>query len=122
MDIEKLIPTWIALHEVEENSPNYKRNFWAFEKLDDICENDPKLCWEIILEILNRDISDTVFGNLAAGPTEDLLVRHGPDFIDKFEKEAGQNERFKNLLSGVWQNDIVDDIWKRVLAVSGERW
>ncbi len=57
--------------------------------------------------------------SLAAGPLEDLLVRHGADFIDKVELEAQRSIFFRSLLGGVWKNAIQVDVWKRVQAAAG---
>lgn len=122
LERERLILAWIALHEVEQDSADHKRNFWAFDKIWDLSRKNPQLCWEIILEILGHDIGDRVLSNLAAGPLEDLLVKHGPAFIDRVEAQAREDERFRTLLGGVWQNEMSDEVWQRLLAVSGERW
>jgi hypothetical protein len=56
-------------------------------------------------------------GNLAAGPLEDLLSRHGAAIIDTVELEARQRKKFRELLSGVWRNVIADEVWDRVLRL-----
>ena len=118
LDREKLIRAWIALQEVEEESAFYERNLWAAEKLWEFSQDNPELCWELILEILHREPSDKVLGSLAAGPLEDLLVTHGSEFIEKVERQASQDKRFRGLLSGVWKNEMSDDVWDRVQAVA----
>ena len=121
-DRERLVRAWIALHEVELDSADYKRNFWAFEKIRELSRRNLELCWEIILVILEQKIGDRALGGFAAGPMEDLLVHHGPAFIDRVEDQARKDEGFQTLFGGVWQNEMSDDVWKRLLAVSGERW
>ena len=123
-EYQDLIDTWITRYKVEgeSNKSGEDSTFWAYEELDDICRNDPDLCWELILEILRIDQSDRVVGNLAAGPLEDLLVRHGAKMIDRVESQARKDRRFKNLLGGVWKNAMSDDVWSRVKAVSGAKW
>ena len=51
---------------------------------------------------------------LAAGPLEDLIHSHGPEFIEKIEEEARVNREFKLLLRGVWESST-EEIWNRVL-------
>jgi hypothetical protein len=68
------------------------------------------------------DGSDSILGNLAAGPLEDLLVDHGPEFIDRVEILARQDRQFRRLLGAVWQNAMSDDLWNRVKAVAGPSW
>jgi hypothetical protein len=119
---QDLIDTWIEHYKVGGLNKVNESTFWAWEDLDDICRHDPDLCWELILEILRIDHSDRVVGNLAAGPPEDLLVRHGAKVIDRVESEARKNLQFKHLLGGIWKNAMSDEIWNRVQAVSGAKW
>ena len=51
---------------------------------------------------------------LAAGPLEDYLSSWAEKNIDVVEKEAKSNPAFSNLLGGVWQSSIPDDIWCRI--------
>ncbi len=118
-DKQKLINAWISLHHAEEKTSAYNNNFWAFETLSDICEEEPDLCWELIEDIRKTDGSDIILANLASGPMEDLLVEYGEKFIDLLEKQAKNDEQFKKLLGAVWQNDIADDIWERIKCVAG---
>jgi hypothetical protein len=63
-----------------------------------------------------------VLANLGAGPLEDLLARHGSEFIEQFETLARQDAEFRRLLGVVWQNNIADDLWLRSKAVAGPSW
>lgn len=58
--------------------------------------------------------------NLAAGPLETLLVRHGRDVLERVEAEAKSNPSFKDLLDGVWGNAIDEAVWERVQALLRE--
>ena len=60
-----------------------------------------------------------ILGMTAAGPIEDLLSYHGPDFIDRVEAEAKRDPRMSWTLGGVWQCDMPDDIFGRVERVAG---
>ena len=78
-------------------------------------------CWDAILEILSRKPADTVIGVLAAGPLEDLIQYHGPDFIDRIEAESRRNPAFRRLLGGVWRSSS-PEIWARIEKARGEVW
>ena len=54
---------------------------------------------------------------LAAGPIEDLLAKHGADFIDRVEAEARNDPNFAKVLGGVWKNEMPADVWARLQAV-----
>jgi hypothetical protein len=112
-----LVHAWIAHGLAEENSPEYESNFWAFEKFCDVVEEDPDLCWDLILEVLSANQSTPILEILSAGPLEDLLSEYGPRVIDRVESEAKRNPKFASLLGGVWKNTMSDEIWNRVQVV-----
>jgi hypothetical protein len=115
-EADALVAAWIAHHRSQRDE------FWAFELLTNLTSRDPEAAWHIILEILRRDQSDRVCENLAAGPLEDLLVKHGPEFIAKVEARAAEDVAFRQLLGGVWRNVMQEEVWRRLEAVRGERW
>jgi hypothetical protein len=65
------------------------------------------------------DPSDQMLANIAAGPVEEILARHGARFIDRFEAVAKAEPIFKKMLGAVWQSTIPSDVWDRVKAVAG---
>lgn len=88
---------------------------WAFDALDHLVTTDPAHAWAVVLKILALAESDEqVLNNLAAGPLESLLIRHGRTVINWIEDEAHRNPRFKELLAGVWQSGVNELIWQRV--------
>jgi hypothetical protein len=88
----------------------------------DTVYDSPEVAWPAILEILARELTDDQISSLAAGPLEDLLTVHGPEFIERVEHEARQNARFNHLLEGVRQNEMPLEIWKRVKKARGKAW
>ena len=80
-------------------------------------ESDEERAWRVILTILKTDNCDAIISNLAAGPVEDLLVQHGDVLIDKVEVKAEKDPDFKKVVMEVWQNEMSDDIWNRVLSL-----
>ena len=120
---EHLIATWIKHHKDSRASGTVPdETFWAWEELDRLCSIDPDAALATILQILATDQSDVVSENLAAGPLEDLLVRHGKEFIDRIELEATKNPAFKLLLGGVWENAMDPTVWARVQRAAGQKW
>lgn len=112
---------WIRMTKAGSGSQVYEDNFWAFEALYDLVSEDPEEAWPTILQILRLDQSPSVMENLAAGPLEDLLAKHGPAFIDRVEAEAVRDPIFAKLLGGVWRNRMTDEVWARVQAVRDRR-
>jgi hypothetical protein len=117
VDERQLIDGWVQLQHAHRAGKPVHDLLWAHAVLDEICDKDPSVCLRLIGLILDRDSSDVIMGNLAAGPLEDLLSRHGAAIIDTVELEARQRKKFRELLSGVWRNVIADDVWDRVLRL-----
>jgi hypothetical protein len=126
----KLVSAWIEhfTREVVRDEQNVFRerkgqdNFWAFTQLDDVCRKQPELCWELVLQILRTPHHESVETAVAAGPLEDLLARHGAQFIERVEERARSDAKFRDVLGGVWQNSTPNELWSRVEAVRGEPW
>jgi len=119
---DKIADAWIKLYHLPEESEERESNFWAFERLGDLCRDDPESAWRVIEEILQKDSSDVILSNLGAGPLEELLVAHSKRFIDRIESRAGQDAKFRKLLGAVWQSEIPADVWKRIKAVAAASW
>jgi hypothetical protein len=94
----------------EDDDPHFE----AHIALDDLLRTDPERCWLVILRIFEEDQSDWLLSNLAAGPLEDLLVRHGERFIERVETLARQEPRFRFLTQMVWRNAISAPVWARL--------
>jgi hypothetical protein len=120
----RLVASWIEHHTVEyrwddDHVLRKERGadqFWAWEKLEEIVRNDPALGWDVILQIVSESNNESVLGNLAAGPLEDLIAWHGAKFIERVEAQARRDNRFREVLAGVWQNETPHDVWARVQA------
>jgi len=98
--------------------------WWAIEKSMMLVTREcpPEDIWEFILEVLKRSPPPKVIEVLAAGPLEDLLGYAGDQYIDAIEVEARNNPAFRDLLGGVWQNRMSQEVWARVELVRGARW
>jgi len=70
MDTE-IAKTWLLLKTTKKGSHEYEEHFWAFEKLCDLCEEDPDRAFAIVREIMRLDSSDMILAGVAAGPMED---------------------------------------------------
>lgn len=120
--INRIAHDWIKMSQSENDSDEYNRYFWSAEKLFNLVEKDPENAWKVIDEIRHNIASnEKVFWHLAASHLEDLLVKHGSLFIDRFEVLAKQDPEFRKLLHGVWRNQISEDIWKRIENIGIEK-
>lgn len=86
-----------------------------------MCHHDPQNTRQFILVGVSVNHSNKIVQMLSAGPLEDLLAHHPYAVIERVEREARVNRRFASLLGGVWQNNIPDDVCKRVQAVQERR-
>lgn len=106
------IDAYIQAQELGDVSASHPL-WWAVEKFFELNETNPDICWDAILAIAERKPSEQVLGIVAAGPLEDLIEYHGPEFIDRIESEARANPVFRKMLSGVWESSN-EDVWARV--------
>jgi hypothetical protein len=98
-----------------------KRWFESDKTMFDACTEAPESAWSAILQIFQRELTGEQMSLLAAGPIETLLSHHGPAFIERVEREAGQSLRFRHLLTGVWRLKMTQDVWDRLRRARGER-
>jgi hypothetical protein len=113
-DVDDLANEWIRLQYLHRAGEDTGDAFWAFEVLDSMCDRDPNACLSVVQMIFQRDSSDFILANLAAGPVEDLLVRHGPSIIQSIEQLAAVDSRMAKIVSGIWRNTIDEDVWQRI--------
>ena len=78
--------------------------FDAYLELDKLVTNEPERAWPLICEIIRRisPKDEDLLAYVAAGPLEDLLVRHPDGFIERIEILAQNDAHFRRALSGVW--------------------
>jgi len=120
--LENLARAWVERYEIigrlGSGDNAAKILFWAYEEVDRICEDAPKRALLLIEEILHITNNEFVLANLAAGPLETLLARHGNAVISEVEERAAVDSRFRSLLVNVMQNLMDDELWQRVLRAS----
>jgi hypothetical protein len=121
-EIHEISQTWIAMQRLPESSQERNTKFWAFERLSDLVQENPEEAWNVIEAMRRLDGADSILANIAAGPLEDLLVRHGDKFIDRFEVLARDDQQFRKLLGGVWQNSMSDSLWARIRTIAAPSW
>jgi len=114
IDFPKLVDAWLGSPDKGSDVPEYLDSFLAFDFVFSLMRESPEDGWQFLLEASRRELSPKRASMLSAGPLEDLLANHGTVIIQKVELEAKQNPAFRNLLSGVWQNQTPSPIWTRV--------
>lgn len=94
---EHFIREWIAHQEATKEDDDAEIH-WTDEHLIDlsISEGGDVELWRFVRNTYKREMTDAVL--------------------------AKNDEKFKKLLGGVWQNAMSDQLWARVCAVKGEPW
>jgi hypothetical protein len=113
-----LIAAWLdANRSMDEDISS-----WASGELNyDLVYEQPDRAWSIILELIRLAPDDTVLAIIAAGPLENLLCAHGPDFIERVETQASTNPRFRHCLAGVWgSNRMPPEVYTRMRTAVGD--
>ena len=75
--------------------------------------------WKFIVTTYWRGDGET-HGHLAAGPVEHLLGKHGDEYIALFEQMAEDDPLFAKMLTGCYQNQMSDEIWRRLCIAWGD--
>lgn len=117
----ELAKAWIALQMTKQHSPEYNSLFWSFKRERNLTREEPAEAWKLILTIWSLDKSTKTMENLSAGPIEDLLSYHGDVIIAHVEQEAKADPSFANLLGGVWQHNMSNEVWNRLKVVWDRR-
>lgn len=118
-DAVSIAGDWIKYHRLPKREKESSPSFDAWIRLNDLVQNDPEAAWRIIQEIVRLDQTDLILANIAAGPVEDLLSYHGPQFIDRIEELARRDPSVKKMLGAVWRHGMAEGLWKRLKAVAG---
>jgi hypothetical protein len=122
VDPQRIIEDFVGAYRDGDEPKEDDARFGSIMELDDLACREPDTAWGLILAILERDQSSRVVGMLAAGPLEDLIEYHGPQFIDRIELRARQDPAFRHLLGGVWESSS-PQVWARVETARGnKRW
>ncbi|MGL9620712.1 hypothetical protein QRQ56_22055 [Bradyrhizobium sp. U531] len=119
MSVAALARAWVEHYSKSERDQD--DNLFALMDFErELREDDPDKLIDLVLEILRIEANPVLLSLLAAGPLEDVI---STVTIDRIEREARINERFRDLLGGVWYYRAPDDVKARLDALIGEsRW
>jgi hypothetical protein len=124
IDFEALSTPALARAWVEQNFKLDKDrdDNWSalFDYQCELVNHEPDKAIDLILEILKIEGSEPLHPLLAAGLLEDAI---GRNTIDRIEREAAANHKFRDLLGGVWYWNEPEDLKTRLDAiVKGQHW
>ena len=117
MSLPELAAVWVEQHsKAEKDRDDNWHTLYDYES--DLKDEDPDKMFDLILEILKIETNPMVLSLLAAGPLEDII---GMETIDRVEREAAANDRFHDLLGGVWYSSAPQEIQTRLDAILRSR-
>jgi hypothetical protein len=119
MSLPDLARAWVEQYSKSDRD----RDNNCFAMMDyerDLRHDDPGKAIDLIVEILKIETNPVLLSLLAAGPLEDVISM---ETIDRIEREASMNRRFRDLLGGVWYYRASDELKARLDAlIGGNRW
>ena len=125
IDIESLAAAYIdqyvdPIYRTDDNVFLERKVDWpaAQEVIDLTLRGDPELVWQFVLSVIGKTDNEQLLSLVAAGPLEDLVEGHGPRFIERIEMLARSNQRFREMLHGVWRSST-PEIWARIESARG---
>ena len=121
-ELASLADAWIAGQQKAASREVKRQSEWAAERLDDLAFTGPEAALAAIWAISERSDDEWVLACLAAGPLEDLLVRHGPAVVAAVEARARADAKARKLLGAVWRNAIAEPVWRRLRKLAGPSW
>ena len=108
--------TSAEIREVAEGWITKQQNDWTEDdkRLYSTLKSSPDQMLATIFAIMQMTDDETVLANLAAGPLEDFLGRHGEMCLEAIEALAKAHKRLREVLNGVWQGAMTKRVWHRI--------
>lgn len=94
-----------------------KRADDAFEAVAAMSARDPDQCWRFLALARQAELSNSQLAFLSAGPFEDMMKRHGREFIGRVEAAAHTDPQMRVLVATLWRAGMSDELWDRILAL-----
>jgi hypothetical protein len=117
MDLETLSNEWIAAESIELKAG--KELHWSIEYVMNLSFEDKyEELWSFIKYTYPKLCSGKVSGIFSAAPLEDFLSGAGDKYFEEISFLARTDNRFKNLLKGVWQSEMSDEFWQKICKLS----
>ena len=66
-DENDLAAAWVRFQSLPKGSDEYDDLFWAFERMDDLCDSAPATAWNVIQEIIAANHSDNILAMVRNG-------------------------------------------------------
>ncbi len=89
--------------------------------LEALIDTQPENAWAFIQALIEHAGDDGELNWVGAGPLEDFLCAHGPQFIERVERMAATDPRFLKCLASVkGRNRMESPVYSRMRMAVGE--
>ena len=107
----ELIDAWVSYYET--NDEQYS---WASEDVIMMTMfGSAEEAWQFINEALPKcENKKNAFFNLAAGPLENFLSKHGKEYLDTICIKTREDSLFRQLIRGVWTSGIDQEVCRKI--------
>ncbi|QWF18312.1 DUF6869 domain-containing protein [Lysobacter capsici] len=121
--VDKMADAWllrlkkITGGELDSRSDGVDETDWVLHQLQAIISRDKNfdLIVEFVNNVLEKDSSEYVMDNLAAGPIESMIFKDEAMAVRVIIGAAKKNDAFRRMLDGVWQNNVSSEFWALIL-------
>ena len=96
---------------------NFQQNWWAWDKLDELCRKDSAGAWLVLTELVGQAQSAELLEDIGVGPLEDFLNYYATDYIEQFEASVRTSEPLKKALAYAQLRDAKHPLADRIEAL-----
>ena len=97
-----------------------QRNWWAHGEIFRACEKQPRRAWRLLGRMADLATTAELVEDLGAGPLEEFIRSHAPQFIRQIERRAAEHPRFRRALRSVQLPRAQDAVSSRLFALGIE--
>lgn len=113
-DLKHAAVAWLAYNKPKATFEQRETLSKLTDTEADLAWNDPETHWVLIQLMCSSHRPASLQALLATDLLEDLLIKHGPEYIDRVEETAATDPRFARLLNGIWKSSMTEEVWQRV--------
>ena len=98
-----------SFRNIDFDRPNSDdEDIWAWNEVFESVCNNPERGWKLILGLAEAAPDKEALAFIGADALEELLKRHGKNYLSRIQQEARRNKRFMYCLYFAWINSECD--------------
>ena len=103
--------------KIAEAWVNFQRNWWAWDKLDELCRKDPKGTWIVLKDLVEVAEGRDLLEDIGVGPLEDFINYYASDYMDELESAAATSRALSVALSFAQLRDPSHEMAARIASL-----